>query len=257
MKTKQFLTPTLITVATLLASPWLSGNAGWTSSLETDMNEYEMNTPFEKNGEVYEVVLYQIKDAENKSFEELSTLVAEHLSTYDGYIGSETHRSIDKPNLYLDIVHWKSLETAKAAQKQFESAPNAIVQRFLTSIDHVRFADHVRTLRKHSYADLDGSEVLEFAVIYTQEGALDRLLGSHAKLMQYINRGYEEFKHINTVQSVDNPNLLIDLAHWANAEVCPIVQKEVESHELFMNFASTFNMEKEQDMIMEYFTRLR
>ena len=35
------------------------------------------------------------------------------------------------------------------------------------------------------------------------------------------------------------------------------IVKKVESHELFFAFAGNFNMEKEKEMIMEFFTKFR
>ncbi len=205
--------------------------------------------------QVFEIALYTIKDEAKDTFAELSRKTMDHLSAFQGFVSVENYHSISDPQLYLDIVLWESLDEALEAQKKFESDPKAT--DYIKAIDTIKFFDHVKMISKDGvlkFNELAENDVLEFATIYINDNSLEQLLESREPLMNYIGKEYPAFKEVITTQSVKTPNLLIDIARWGNKESCGIVQQEIESHELFMNFAKSFDMEKE--MIMEFFTKL-
>ena len=206
--------------------------------------------------QVYEMALYSIKDEATDIFPKLSRKTINYLSTFRGYISSVTYHSISDPNLYLDVVLWESLDDALAAQKKFESDPK--VADYLMAIDTIKFFDHAKVISKNGvlkFNDLDENDVLEFATIYINDNSLEQLLANREPLMNYIGNQYQEFKEVKTMQSVKEQDLVIDIARWGNVESCSLAQQQIESHELFVNFAGSFNMEK--GMIMEFFTKLK
>ncbi|MDW3191009.1 MAG: hypothetical protein R8G66_01555 [Cytophagales bacterium] len=201
---------------------------------------------------VLEVALYQVKDNSHENFQEVSAEAHDYLKTFDGYLRSSRYKSILKDRYYLDIVSWESLEQAKKAQIRFESDPEVSI--FLSSIEDMKFFDHVQSISEDRYHELMEGDILEFASFYIQSGSFESYVHSRDLLMDHIGTNYDDFKNVHTVRSIKEPELIIDLAHWGNYESCGVAQKEIESHQLFADFVVNFDMEKE--VVMEFFKKI-
>lgn len=216
----------------------------------------KMNTMTKtENAQVYEVALYRVKDQSLSSFEQLHDGAFSRISTYQGHVKAFGYKSLDKENLFLDVALWNSLEEAKQAQRKFESED--FNKNFMSSIETIVLFDHVKTVSENgilSYNDLESQDILELAAFYTNGEDLVGFDKTRLNILNYIGETYAELKRVHTVQFVNDETRFIDLGIWKNAESCGVIQKKVESHELFGAFASHFDMEKE--MTMEFFKKI-
>lgn len=239
------------TVATMMAV-LITGIVSWSAlGAERFLEKQQGQNNMESNP-VIELALYKVKDNQSENFQQLSAEAHAYLETFEGFIESSRYQSLLQEQYYLDIVRWESLDLAKKAQVRFESDPE--VREFLTSIEEMKFFDHVQSISEDRYNELKEGDILEFASFHINNGSYESYVDSREPLMDYIGANYQDFKEVNTVKSLSEPGLIVDLAQWGNFESCGVAQKEIESHQLFAAFAANFNMEKE--MLMEFFKKV-
>ncbi|WP_147296587.1 antibiotic biosynthesis monooxygenase family protein [Flagellimonas nanhaiensis] len=209
-----------------------------------------------ETNQVYEIAIYQIKD-EVHEFKRIHSGALDHLSSYQGFIDSKSYENINNPNMYMDMVLWESIEQAKNAQEKFEQGSTQVVGEFLSSMNAPIFFDHVKVLENGNlkFREVEENGILEFASFHINSGALEQFNKDRMNMMNYIGENYSNFKQVKTVQSIADKTLIIDIAHWGSATECHKAQQELEQHELFLQFASSFDPNKE--MMMEFFKQIR
>lgn len=221
------------------------------------INVYSASKTTTKNSskKVYEIALFKVKDATN--FEKLNKKAIKALSKFDGYIDSKSFQNIDDDSIILDIVEWKSIVDAKSAQEKFESGDEGSLREYAESISEIIFFGHVNDIEGglKQYNESDRGDFLEFVQFYVAEGKIESYMKSRENIMDLLGSEYEEFKQVQTVQSLSDPYLFIDLANWSSPSQCHTAQKEVESHPLFGEFA--MNIDPDKKMIMQFFKQIR
>lgn len=81
---------------------------------------------------VVEIVLFKLNtDADESAFLEAAQATFDLLAGYDGFVSREL--TVNDAGQWVDIVHWRDMETALAAAEQIMS--NEIGQRFGSFID--------------------------------------------------------------------------------------------------------------------------
>ena len=65
-----------------------------------------------------EAMLYRIKADQVDHYPALSRLADQFLAKQPGFIRREIHQTHDKPEVFLDLVEWESVEKAQAAADQ-------------------------------------------------------------------------------------------------------------------------------------------
>ncbi len=109
MKTKEIKTTALIGAAVIVTALVGVKATSTVKERENNINKAKtsiMKTESQNQGQVYEVALLSVKGDVNDNFSELNKEALDYLSTFEGYISSETYQSISESNVYLDIVLW-------------------------------------------------------------------------------------------------------------------------------------------------------
>lgn len=227
--------------------------AGFNWSGAISNPEESMNTT--EHQRVIEIAYGMIKSKAVPDFTRLNAEALAEAASFDGYVSSQSYVSVADSSVFLDIVEWESLEQARQAAKIFEKDERFAA--YVRAIEKVTYFDHVAIIDNgvDAFRATEDDDILEFASFYLNEGAFDQFVIDRKRLMQYIGKQYQEFKRATTVRSLSNPDVIIDLVVWDNAEICHTVQKELEPHELFQNFIRSMNMAKES--VMQFFRRIR
>lgn len=89
---------------------------------------------------VIEVVIYQLKDGVDRSREVLVKQVNEAVADFPGFVSRKVYQSKEQPGIYMDFVHWESLEQAKDATQKAQS--NEKLTSFFSAIEKVDVFHH-------------------------------------------------------------------------------------------------------------------
>ncbi len=89
---------------------------------------------------VKEVVAYKIKQPTPEKITEIQGLVRSCLQSFDGFVSVESKIGASEPNLLMDMVNWKDIESAEKAQKEFEKHPQ--FQTLNSHIEEMKFFGH-------------------------------------------------------------------------------------------------------------------
>ncbi len=89
---------------------------------------------------ILEVVVYTVKEGHEETFINLRNTLKSESSKHEGFVSAETRKSIEKPNQYVDIVYWDSLESSKNAAKVLNEMPE--IKAFFETIEKTTVIDH-------------------------------------------------------------------------------------------------------------------
>ena len=87
-----------------------------------------------------EAVLIRVKADQLEQFPTLVSLADAFLAKQPGFVRRAIHQTHDKPEVFLDLVYWESLETAQAAGELLMKDP--ALQPFVTAIEEVLSFNH-------------------------------------------------------------------------------------------------------------------
>lgn len=193
---------------------------------------------------IQEITVLEVNYADVNHFEQLNAALRSALSKRRGFINAYTFRSIDQPNLILDIVEWESLKDAQKAVKVFSEDK---LGDYIQSIKRIEYFDYVKLSSEtaYSFQSIRQNDVLEFAYAHTKNESIDCYIGSRQPLFNYLGRKYNDLKQVATLQSAIDPIVFVDLIHWKDIDSCKKAQKELESHELFQNIIQHMDLKKE------------
>ncbi len=207
------------------------------------------------NGQVFEMVLFTVKESELHSFLESNRKVHNHLRSFDGFVKSNTFQSQHNANTFLDIVLWENREKAEAAVHQFEIDPTCIT--YFSAIDSVIFNEHLVSFKDSllSYDESGSKDILEAVLFYIKSDTEENFLKERKNTMKYIHSKYEGFRSIQTLKSYKTDNLFIDLPIWSDLDLCAKAQKELMNDPQFGAMMQYLNMDKSP--IMELLRKVR
>lgn len=217
------------------------------------IHEAEMEK--KNQGKIYEIAVYKVKDA--KAFAGINRQTFEHLSGYAGYLSSKTFRNLEDSNIFMDIIEWSTLEMASDARQKFENTKISAVKTYLSEITEMIYFDQVEDVADGflKYNTLKKDDVLEFALIQVKDAQSKDYQNARLEVISHIGSNYEAFKEIQTLRSVNQPNLVVDLGRWESAEHCHLAQSELENAPVFLNFAQHIDMD--EDILMLFFKQVR
>lgn len=89
---------------------------------------------------VMEVVIYKIKKGSADNFEEVLSAARSTIEDFPGFIEYKTLRSKSSDMLFIDLVKWGSLESAKAAAKKVEEMKE--MEAFMAAFEEILIMDH-------------------------------------------------------------------------------------------------------------------
>ncbi|MDN5200330.1 hypothetical protein QQ008_03135 [Fulvivirgaceae bacterium BMA10] len=226
--------------------------------LGKSVNQFKCETHMKnlKSKKIYEMALFEITDEALSQFKALNQKTISALSGFKGYLNSHTYQSVSDPNLVLDVVAWETLEDAKRAAEIFEYDER--FTDYKKAIKTIKYFDHVVEIDDNpqfQFRAVRDSDIFEFATINLDDQRKNGFSDSREPLFNYLGKTYDGFKQVTTYRSMSKAEVRIDFGVWENETVCERAQKELESHELLLNFMQHMDMKKE--MIMAFFKRIR
>ncbi len=207
------------------------------------------------NSQVYEMVLFSVKESELNRFTQLNKDVLKHLGSFNGHIASNTFQSVHNPLNFLDVVLWEDLESAEKAAEKFETDP--VCLPYMSSIETLLFNEHLETFENSiiNYDKIESDDILEVVLYYINHGAETGFLDSRKVTMDHIHAEYPGFRGIKTLKSCKTGEAFIDLPVWSSADLCKKAQKELMNDPTFGAMMQNLNMEKAP--IMELMRKVR
>ena len=89
---------------------------------------------------VVEVVIYKVKQDNSNNFEDILSMARSTIENFPGFIEYKTLRSMSSDMLYIDLVKWDSLKSARLAAKNVERMKD--LSPFVAAFEEILIMDH-------------------------------------------------------------------------------------------------------------------
>lgn len=91
-----------------------------------------------------EVVAYTVPVEKLDRFQKIRKKLMRDIGKLEGFVSATTLQSHENPQLFIDMMTWKSRAQAQRAFEKFPELPSA--KAFMSTVGEVRFSDHMQPL---------------------------------------------------------------------------------------------------------------
>lgn len=186
-----------------------------------------------------ELAHYAIKEDKKEGFAELKEKTFEALSKQPGFVNVYSYQDINKPNEFVDIVIWETIDNAKGAEQKFITLPE--FNAYNASLEKVILYSHGDLLPDGELvkSGINENSIMEFVAYTIRDGQLDNYKEARTTVFNTLSNKYDGFQSSRTWQSVEQPKMVMDVVFWKDLTTAQKAFKESSTTPEFQPFNMT------------------